>query len=132
MYLVDTNVISEFCKPSPNAGVINWAKEIDTDKFAISAISVEEINFGLNYKPSNRLIKWFDEFFSSNYKIIYVDKRIAIECGKIRGSLAATGINRNQADMLIAATAKINDLTLVTRNISDFNGCGVRILNPFL
>lgn len=132
MYLVDTNIISEFCKHTPNQGVINWGKEIDTDHFALSAITVEEIYYGLNLKPSKRLSNWFDEFFANGYKIFSIDNQIAFEAGKIRGNLASSGTNRTQADMLIAATAKLHNLTLVTRNVTDFNGCGVNVLNPFI
>lgn len=60
-----------------------------------------------------------------------VTPEIASLAGTLRGKMRADGETRTQADMLIAATARLHDLVLVTRNERDFQGCGIRVLNPF-
>ena len=60
-----------------------------------------------------------------------VTLEIARRAGELRGAFAARGIVRSQPDMLIAATAQVHALTLVTRNTADFAGCGIPLLNPF-
>ncbi|MFM6322967.1 MAG: PIN domain-containing protein [Microcystis sp.] len=64
-------------------------------------------------------------------QIIPITSEIALYAGEIRGKLRTQGKTRSQADMLIAATAKIDKLTLVTRNIRDFEGCEILLFNPF-
>jgi toxin FitB len=60
-----------------------------------------------------------------------ISENVARRAGEMRAQFESNGLIRSQADMLIAATAQIHGFTLVTRNISDFNGCGIALLNPF-
>lgn len=69
--------------------------------------------------------------FDSHCVILPISEAVAKRSGELRGVLKSQGKPRSQADMLIAATAQIHQLTLVTRNTRDFEGCGVTILNPF-
>jgi toxin FitB len=64
-------------------------------------------------------------------EILPVNKQIARRAGALRGQFQSNGIVRTQADLLIAATASEHGFTVVTRNIKDFEGCGVAVLNPF-
>ena len=129
MFLCDTNIISELSRSKPNQGVIDWVDRIDI--LTISVITVEEIYFGLAAKPNPRITAWWENLLISGCEILPVTTEIAEYTGNIRGSHRTKGQVRHQADMLIAATAKIHDLTVVTRNTKDFEGCGIKIFNPF-
>lgn len=131
MYLADTNVISELMRPAPNAGVLRWAGGLDqTAGFAVSVISFDEIVFGLTHKPRPRSLALFN-LLAAGSMVLGVTEAIARRAGEMRGFLAARGQVRSQADMLIAATVQVHALTLVTRNVRDFDDCGVAVLNPF-
>jgi predicted nucleic acid-binding protein len=127
-YLVDTNIISELVRPVPNVGVVQWAGQVE--RHCISAISADEIWFGIARRPAVRLHAWMESYMR-RHEILPVTGTIAQRAGELRGDLSRHGITRLQADMLIAATAQIHGLTLVTRNIRDFEGCGIGLLNPF-
>jgi len=129
-FLVDTNVLSELCRPDLNAGVAAWSQGVT--HFSVSIVSVEEIFYGLHKKPNPKLLLWFERFFQDVCDSIPIDHAIAQTAGSLRGKLAKRGINRSQADMLIAATASAHSLTVVTRNTKDFTGVGIPVLNPFV
>jgi predicted nucleic acid-binding protein len=128
-FLVDTNVLSELVRKRPDPGVLQWAQEVK--RVAISAATVEEVYFGLSWKPNPRILLWFEEFLEVNCEVLPVTAEIAKRAGEIRGQLQARGQTRSSTDMLIASTAQEHKLTLVTRNIPDFEECGVPLLNPF-
>jgi toxin FitB len=98
---------------------------------SLSVITLEEIEFGLAWKPNARVKAWFDTLVRDYCVIHPVTAQIAGVAGRLRGTLAVRGVSRTQADMLIAATAQVDGLTLVTRNVRDFGGCGVPLLDPF-
>ena len=127
--LVDTNVLSELARPTPNAGVQAWAASVSS--IVLSVVTVEEIFYGLSWRPNVRVSEWFHEFLATRCEVLPVTGDIAGLCGRIRGRLRARGMVRTQADMLIAATAQAHQLTLVTRNVRDFEECPVPLLNPF-
>jgi predicted nucleic acid-binding protein len=129
MYLGDTNIISELARPVPNAGVSAWAETVVA--IHLSVVSIEEIYFGLAWKPQPRILAWFDTFLETRCTILPVTVDIAKRCGTLRGNLQAQGKTRSQADMLLAATAQLHQLTLVTRNTRDFEDCAIALLNPF-
>lgn len=126
--LLDTNVVSELCRRQPDPAVLAWAGTVR--EFAISAVTVDEIAFGLAWRPNPRIAAWFDGFLA-RHPILPVTAPIARRSGELRGAFAGRGIVRSQADMLIAATAQVHALTVATRNGGDFAGCGVPVLNPF-
>lgn len=128
MYLADTNIIGELMRPHPDAGVQQWALQVT--EFAISAITVDEVIFGLQRRPHVAKMNWFEQFLR-HCAVLPVTEAIARRAGELRAQLAARGQVREQADMLIAATAQVHALTLVTRNVRDFDGCGIPVLNPF-
>lgn len=98
---------------------------------AISAVTVEEVYFGLSWKPNPRIRLWFEGFLETYCQILPVTAEIAKRSGEIRGQLQARGETRSSADMLIASTAQEHQLTLVTRNVRHFEDCGIPLLNPF-
>ncbi len=129
MNLCDTNVISELTRREPNAGVLDWASGIRT--VAISVVTLDEILYGLAWKPIPRIAAWFEEFLEQRCEVLPVSAQVARVSGQLRGNLQARGQTRAQADMLLAATAKVYGLTLVTRNVRHFDDCGAPVLNPF-
>lgn len=129
-YLCDTNIIGELARKKANAGVTAWADGIV--RIEISVITLEEIFFGLSWKPNDRIQNWFESFVETYCGILPVSPSIAKRAGFLRGNFQTRGKVRTQADMLIAATAQEHGLTLVTRNDKDFVECGIAILNPFV
>jgi toxin FitB len=128
-FLCDTNIISELARSRPNPGVLEWSQGVSS--IAISVITVEEIFYGLSSKSNAKIQAWFQEFLKTQCQIMPITPEIARCCGELRGNLRTQGKPRSQADMLIAATAQIHQLTLVTRNIKDFEDCNISLLNPF-
>lgn len=127
--LCDTNIISELSRLKPDPGVLVWSEGIS--EISISVITLEEIRFGLAWKNNERIQRWFEVFLEEHCEVLPVTDGVAGIAGEFRGQLQAKGQTRSQADMLIAATALAHGHTLVTRNIKDFDGCGIRLLNPF-
>jgi len=128
--LVDTNVLSELSRPSPDPGVRRWAETVSLP-IQISVVTLEELHFGLSWKPNARVRRWMEQFLSESCEILAITTDIARRAGELRGRLRAAGQQRTQADMLIAATAQAHQLWLVTRNARDFEGCGIPLLDPF-
>lgn len=128
-FLFDTNVISELFRRTPNPGVIAFAQQVRLIR--ISAISLDEILFGLAAKPKPRILKRFEIFVEKQCVVLSVNAETARRSGKLRGQLQRKGISRCQADMMIAAIAQQHRLTLVTRNVKDFELCDIEIINPF-
>jgi len=130
-YLCDTNVISELVRQQPNQGVIQWFNHVE--RLFLSVITVEELYFGLTKQSKPKVQTALETILLSNrIEILPITNAIAQCAGQWRGNFENTGQIRTQADMLIAATAYIHQLTLVTRNIRDFTDCDISILNPFI
>jgi len=127
--LLDTNILSEIVRPAPDARVLAWVEE--RPLIAISVVTVEEVYFGLTWRPKERVRAWFERFLEMSCEVLPVTLAIARRAGEIRGDLQRQGAVRDQADILIAATAQVHQTTLVTRNVRHFEGCGIPLINPF-
>ena len=127
--LADTNVISEFVKSTPDAQVMRWLQTVQL--MAISIITLEEAHFGLAWHPNTRKLALFNALVQSLHVVYPITPAIAQRGGALRGQFQAQGITRSAPDMLIAATAIEHQLVLATRNVRDFMGCGVQVVNPF-
>jgi len=137
MYLFDTNVISEIRKGSrTNFGVKKFFQQIQADEIEIflSVITIGELRRGIEIirhrgdtQQAQLLENWFDQIVGQYFNhILEINTDICQLWGKIRAP------NPHHAlDKLIAATAIVYDLTVVTRNTKDFAGSGVKLLNPF-
>jgi predicted nucleic acid-binding protein len=135
MFLLDTNVISELRRPErANRNVAAWAAAFPAANFFLSAISILEIEIGalqLARKDSTRgavLRAWIDEQILPRFegRILPVDTNVAQHCARLH-----VPDPRSERDALIAATAQVHSLTMVTRNTSDFESAGVALLNPW-
>lgn len=127
--LSDTNVISELARPRPHPAVVRWVQA--QKAIVISVIMVEEIHFGLTMKKNARVQRWFEGFLEAHCRVLELAAPIARHAGILRAQHAARGRVRSQADMLIAATAAQHGLAVATRNVRDFDDCGVTVVNPF-
>ena len=129
MELVDTNIVSELLRPRPNRNVLAWSAR--NRPFLFSVVSLEEVWFGLSLRPSARIAREISFLLDTFAEVLPITDAIARRSAELRGAQARRGHVRSQADMLIAATAYEHGAILVTRNVSDFSGCGVRVHNPF-
>ncbi|GAA6616020.1 type II toxin-antitoxin system VapC family toxin [Scytonema sp. NUACC26] len=127
--ICDTNIISELARPQPNPVVLHWSTTVSS--ISLSVITLEEILYCLASKPNARIQTWFQGFLATNCHVIPITPEIAQYSSELRERLRNQGKPRSQADMLIAATAHIHQLTLITRNSRDFENCQISILNPF-
>ena len=135
-YLLDTCVISETRAKKPNPGVMEWLSKQDPNTLFMSAISVGEIKNGIcllgNTKKAKELSKWLDELVASfGSRVLSVNTTVAECWGASLAECSRAGTPRPAVDALIAATAKVDNLVLVTRNVRDMQGMGVKLLNPF-
>jgi predicted nucleic acid-binding protein len=128
--LVDTNVLSELARPAPDQYVLRWSRTVPLP-LSVSAVTFEEIHYGLSWRPNPAIQAWFATFLEHSCEVLPVTEAIAARAGQLRGRLRLEGRRRTQADMLIAATAQAHQLALATRNIRDFDGCGIPVVNPF-
>jgi toxin FitB len=129
IFLADTNVVSELVKKTPDAKVMQWLQSVKL--MSISAITIEEAHFGLAWQPNARKLSLFNAIVQSLHAVYPITESIAQRAGVLRGQFQAQGIIRSAPDMLIAATAQEHLLIVATRNVRDFMGCGVQVVNPF-
>lgn len=132
-YLIDTNIISEAAKKKPNKGAMQWLQSVSSSSLFISVLTLGEIKKGIemlsDHNRKIELLTWLDfelkPWFDGN--ILPIDAEVAEKWGYISASFKVPAI-----DGLIAATALVNNLILVTRNIKDFNIPGLEVINPFV
>ena len=132
MFLLDTDVLSALRRGDRNPEVVHWVEKQRTEDLHISVVTVGEIERGIaqqqrdNPSFARDLGLWLDRVLS-----LYGDRILPVDIATARrwGQLTAT-IGHDSADLLIAATAMEHGLTVVTRNIRDFEPTGVAVLNP--
>ena len=137
MYLLDTNVISELRKAKSgksNKNVVAWAKDVSPSSLFLSVITILELEMGVlsvERRDSSQgavLRSWLYAHMLPVFseRILYLDVAVAQRCAKLH-----VPNPRSDRDAIIAATALVHGMTVVTRNVSDFNHTGVDILNPW-
>jgi predicted nucleic acid-binding protein len=132
-YLLDTNVISELRKPKPHGAVLAWIKKIPEESLYVSAVTLGEIQAGIEITRERdeakaaEIERWLDDV-AQTYNVIDAGASIFRRWAQLMHRRP----NHHLEDGLIAATALIRDLTVATRNTSDFKPFGVDLINPFL
>jgi len=132
-YLVDVNVLSEGTKLSPSASAVNWLIEHRRHIF-VNPIILGELEFGILILPDSRRRSRLQQWLNSAIKSVPVAE-INADTARVWASLLAELRNKGRTmpvkDSLIAATARQYDLTLATRNVTDFRDAGIRVEKPF-
>ena len=132
-FLVDANVLSEPTKPQPDARVVEWLRKHD-EQLAVSPIILGELEYGILLLPAGRrrtrLVEWFQRGIR-RVNVIDLDTATATTWAKLLAELKRKGRAMPIKDSLIAATARQHNLTVATRNITDYRHAGVPTVNPF-
>ncbi|MBX8531824.1 type II toxin-antitoxin system VapC family toxin [Pseudomonas cichorii] len=135
MFLLDTNVVSELRKRNADANVVRWANDHASASLFISAITVMELETGIlrierrDPIQGAALRTWLEHHVLKAFagRILAVDTTVAKRCAQLH-----TPDPRSECDALIAATALVHGMKVVTRNTTDFEQCGVMVLNPWI
>ena len=138
MYLLDTNVISEFRKiriGRADPRVVAWEESVDSYDQYVSAITLHEMELGIllleRYDPAQGRVlrKWLDDYVRPAFRgrIVAVDEAVALRAAKLH-----VPDPQPYSDAFLAATALVHGMTMVTRNVSDFEPMGVQIINPWV
>lgn len=137
MILLDTNVLSEAMTPRPDPGVMAWIDSQDPDELWTCTIVIAEVLSGLDLMPDGirqrQLREQAEHMFFSLFagRILDLDQAAAKVHGTVLKIRKSMGRPIDQMDALIAATALANGATLATRNIPDFEHCGIPLVNPW-
>ena len=133
MYLLDTNVVSELRRPRPHPSVLRWIESVPAEQLYLSAVTIGEIQAGIEVTREQdpgraaELEGWLDGQVVGGFEVLAVDAAAFREWARLMHRRSDTLIQ----DAMIAAVASIRGLTVVTRNVRDFEVLGVPVLNPF-
>jgi len=136
-YLIDTCCISELVKKKPNPNVVKWFADQDELSMYLSVITFGELRKGIEKLPdSNKkkeLNRWVKEDLNQRFKnrVLNITIEEVNKWGEILAAAEKNGRPLPAIDSLIAATAKVHDLSVVTRNTQDLEGSGVEVVNPW-
>ncbi|ADG07803.1 MULTISPECIES: type II toxin-antitoxin system VapC family toxin [Kyrpidia] len=136
-YLLDTCVISELVKKAPAPAVLRWVENQDEENLYLSVLTLGELQRGvsklLDRSRAEQLQAWLNDDLTHRFqrRILPVDQKVAKAWGEISGDAARRGETLPVMDSLIAATAQVHGLVVVTRNVRDIERCRVPVTNPW-
>ena len=137
MILVDTNVVSEIMKVAPSDNVISWLNNQKSSDLHVSTITLGEIEYGLRILPDGKrrlqLKERFERFVALAFtqRILTYDEAAACAYGEVMGHRKEAGHPMSVPDGQIAAIARSQGFIVATRNIKDFEDCGIELIDPF-
>lgn len=136
MTILDTNVVSELMRPLPQSAVLGWFVAQSAEDVHLTAITVAEVLLGIQLLPTGKRREVIQaaadrtfEVFTSH--ILAFDEHAAHAFSSISSSRRKQGRPMSEFDAQIAAIARVHGATLATRDVADFEGCGVRLINPW-
>ena len=135
--VVDTNVVSELVRPVPDPNVMKWFDDQDAYTLYLSAVVEAELRRGTALLPfgqrRNRLIAEIDTMIEDEFegKVLPFERSAACEFAYIYADRSASGRQISFSDCLIAATARAHEAAVATRDVNDFEGCGIEVINPW-
>lgn len=137
MIILDTNVVAELMRPEPSPGIASWVRDRDRRELRTTAVTLAEVWFGIARLPDGRrkqaLLTAASEIFSAFAdQILPVDTAAAEHYAVIASSRERAGKPITGFDALIAAVCRSQGAALATRNVSDFAGTGIEIIDPWL
>jgi predicted nucleic acid-binding protein len=130
--------VSEWVRPRPDPSVVAWLAEADEDRVFLSVVTLAELRRGIarlaESRRRNRLDEWLRRELPLRFegRILAIDEVIAAAWGDVMAEREARGRPISAMDAFIAATARVHQLTLVTRNAADFEGSVPGIVNPWM
>ena len=136
-FLLDTNVVSEWSKPRPNPGLMAWLAATDEDRVFLSVVTIAELRRGIEDLTSGerrkRLADWLQQDLLARFegRILPIDTQIANVWGRIVARRESNGRPIHAMDAMLAATAEVHALALVTRNEADFHLTLKSVINPW-
>jgi hypothetical protein len=136
-FLLDTCVISELVKPNPNPGLVAWIESCPEQNLFLSSLTIGEIQRGVSKLTESHkkkeLQSWLDRELVSRFgdRIAGVDVKVSKTWGMVQAESESNGIRMPAIDALIASTALVYDMTIVTRNVEDMKPSGVNLFNPW-
>jgi predicted nucleic acid-binding protein len=136
-FLLDTNVVSEWVRPRPDHNVVAWLAEVDEEQVFMSVVSFAELRHGVDLLPAgrrrDRLEDWIADDLATRFdgRVLDIERRVADAWGRVMARSQRAGRRLGSMDAFIAATAESHELTLVTRNVRDFDGVGIPLHDPW-
>lgn len=137
MFVFDTNIISELIRPQPNENVLRWVAQTSLLTLYITVITKAELYYGVLLQPDDKrrehLSNAIEVILNSGFdgRILNFDSISSEHFAEIASNRRNIGRPISHADAQIAAICKQHQMTLVTRNVSDFSDCGIDLINPF-
>lgn len=137
MIILDTNVVSEMMRPVPEAVVLQWFSKHATEDLRVTAITMAEILYGIELLPAGKRRAALGAGAEKMFGVVFTDHILAFEekaaqaFSLIAASRRSQGKPMSKFDAQIAAIARAHGAALATRDSDDFEGCGVRLINPW-